>query len=68
MSYFYTIVTSLILNVTVYLAPHSAQMETSEYFMFGKICYCIAVFGNIGESNLLYMVDLIIFLFGHFYW
>ena len=35
-------------------------METSECFIFEKICACLAVLGNIGKSNPPYIVDLII--------
>ena len=45
---------------------HSDPMETSECFMFGKICESIAVFGNIGKYNPPSIVDLIICPLGHF--
>ena len=35
-------------------------METSECFMFGNLCACIAVLGNIGKYNHPSIVDLII--------
>ena len=40
-------------------------MKTSEFFMFGKICACLDIFGNIGKSNSPSIVDLIIFPLGN---
>ena len=66
MYYLYTIVISFILNVTVQMTQHSAPLETSECFMIGKIWARIYVFGNIGKSNIPYIVDLILYPLGHF--
>ena len=41
-------------------------METSECFIFGKICACLDVIGNIVKYNSPYIVDLIICPLGHF--
>ena len=57
---------SFILNVTVQLALYSALIETSECFMFGNICACITVIGNIGKYNHPYILDLIIRPLGNF--
>ena len=59
MSYF-------ILNVTVQPASHSDIMETSECFMFGNICACITVIGNIGKYNHPSILDLIVRPLGNF--
>ena len=42
-------------------ASYNYAMETSEFIMFGKICTCLAVFGNIGKHNSNYIVDTIIY-------
>ena len=55
-----------ILNVTVQMASHNAPMKTSDCFMFGKICSCLAIFGNTGKSNPPSIVDLIIYPLGNF--
>ena len=47
----YTTVTSFILNVTAQPASYNYPVETSECFMFGKMCVCLSVSGNIGKSN-----------------
>ena len=47
-------------------AAHSYSMDTSECFMFGKICAYLFVFGNIGKPNPLSIVDLIISSIGCF--
>ena len=41
-------------------------METSECFIFGKMCACLAVLGNIGKSNSPSILDLIICPLGYF--
>ena len=58
--------TSFILNVEIHPAPHSAPMETSECFIFGKICACLDVRGNIGKYNSPSIVDIVICPLGHF--
>ena len=46
--------------------PHSSTMETSECFMFVKLCTFIYVFGNIGKYNPPSIVDLVISSLGNF--
>ena len=46
-------------------ASHSALMDNSECFMFGNICSCLVVLGNIGKYKPPSIVDIIIFLLGH---
>ena len=55
-----------IINVTVHPASHNASMDTSEFFMLGKICACLARSGSIGKFNSPSIVDLIICPLGKF--
>ena len=59
-------VTYFILNVTVKNASHSAPMDTSQLFMFGNICACFYVSGNISKYNPPSLVDITTCLFRHF--
>ena len=45
---------------------HSATMEISKFFIFGKMCACLSVLGNIGKYNPLSIVDMIICPLGYF--
>ena len=52
--------------MTVHPASRNDPMETIKYYMFGKICACIAIFANIGKYNSPSIVDLIICPLGQF--
>ena len=66
MLFLYITVTYFILNVKIYPTSHSATMETSECFIFGRICAYIAVLGNIGKYNSPSIVNMIICPLGNF--
>ena len=52
--------------MTVQTSSHSDPMESSEYFMFGEICSCLGVFGDIDKPDLTFILDLIICPLGNF--
>ena len=58
--------TYLILKVTVQPASHIVPMEINECFMFGNICACLHVLGNIGKFNSHSILDIIIGPLEHF--
>ena len=58
--------TYFILNAIIQPSSNSALMETSECFIFEKMCACLAVLGNIGEYNSPSIVDMIICPLGYF--
>ena len=52
--------TSFILNVKIHPVSHSVPIEISYCFIFGKICACLYVLGNISKSNSHSILGLII--------
>ena len=63
-SFSYITVKSFIVNVKINPALYSAPMDTSEWFLFRIICFCLAVLGNIVKSNSPYIMDVIICILG----
>ena len=58
--------THFILNWTIHPKSHSDTMDTSECFIFGKICYCRLVLGNMGKYNPPSIMNMIICPLGIF--
>ena len=52
--------------MTIHSASNSDPMKTSECFIFGNICVCFSVLGNIDKYIPPYIVDFIICPLVHF--